>query len=278
MDKKTIVITGASDGIGAAAARKLRAMGHDVVIVGRSEEKTKRIAEELGAPFHLADYGRLSDVVRLADELKKYGRIDVLANNAGGAQGDRTVTEDGFERTFQINVLGGFLLTRLLFDTLAESRATVVQTSSIASNLFGADFDAEDLQNEKAYAPFKAYGYAKLEDALLTREFDRRYRDKGINAVAFEPGVVRTNFASESKGFIKFCYHSPLKYFFTITPKRSAERLVWLATARAGEDFSLGETYTKKKIMKFKFKDEGGKAAAKLFDECIKMTDGYVGK
>ena len=273
---KTIVITGGSDGIGLHAAKELKKMGHNVVIVGRNPSKTKKAAEELGCPYHTVDYTRLDDVVRLADELNKYERIDVLANNAGGIQKDRELTEDGFERTFQINVLGGFLLTRLLLDKLIESKATVIQTSSIAANLFGADFDVNDLQNEKDYSKNSAYGYGKLEDILFTRELDKRCGKDGISAVAFEPGVVRTNFASESKGFMKFAYHSPLKYLFTISPKRSAKRLVWLATGTPGVDFVKGEVYSKKKIMKLKYKDEDGKDAEILFDECLKMTDKYV--
>lgn len=276
MNKKTIVITGASDGIGKAAARKLCTLGHNVVIVGRSREKTEKVANKLGAPFHIADYASLSDVVRLAGELRKYERIDVLCNNAGGAMGERSETADGIERTFQVNVLAGFLLTRLLTDKLCESRATVIQTSSIAANLFGSDFDGVDFQNEQNYAPFKAYGYAKLEDIMFTRELDRRFYEKGIRAVAFEPGVVRTNFASESKGFIKFCYHSPLKYLFTVSPERSADRLVRLATGISDKDFICGEVYGKRKPMKLKFRDENGQIAKRLWDYCETLTDKNV--
>ena len=252
MEPKTIVITGASDGIGAAAARQLKEMGHQVVIVGRSPEKTARVAKELDAPYHIADYSRLSDVVRLAEELRQYPKIDVLANNAGGAQNQRTLTEDGFERTFQINLLAGFLLTHLLLEKLCESHATVVQTSSIAANLFGSGFNVNDLQSEQKYKAFEAYGAAKLEDILFTRELQRRYGKKGICAVAFEPGVVRTNFASESTPFVKFMYHSPFKYLFTISPQRSANRLTFLAAGRPGVDFLPGEVYSGKKLMKLK--------------------------
>ena len=272
---KNIVITGASDGIGKAAAKKLHDSGHNVIIVGRSKEKTQKVAEELGAPYHIADYSTLSDVVRLAEELKSYERIDVLCNNAGGVMAERQETADGIEKTFQVNVLGGFLLTRLLIDKLAENRATVIQTSSIAANLFGADFDGEDFQNEKDYSAFKAYGYAKLEDALFTRELNRRYGVQGISAVAFEPGVVRTNFAAESKGFVKFCYHSPLKYLFTITPNKSVERLVRLATGVPNKDFITGEVYSKNKPMVLKFQDENGEVAKRLWEFCEKLTDKY---
>ena len=278
MTAKTIVITGASDGIGAAAARQLKDMGHRVVIVGRSKEKTERVSAELGAPFHLVDYTRLADVVRLAGELRQYERIDVLANNAGGAQNERRMTEDGFERTFQINLLGGFLLTRLLLDKLCESRATVIQTSSIAANLFSGGFDVNDLQNERDYSPFGAYGNGKLEDILFTRELQRRYGESGLSAVAFEPGVVRTNFASESTKILRFCYHSPLKYLFTISPTRSAGRLVALAAGEPGRDFTPGEVYSKKKPMKLKFEDPDGAVAAKLWEACMAMTDPFAAK
>ena len=99
--RKTIVITGASDGIGAAAARTLHAHGHQVVLVGRSRSKTAAIADELHSDRYLADFARLDDVRKLAADLDAaYPRIDVLANNAGGIFGDRTKTEDGFEMTF----------------------------------------------------------------------------------------------------------------------------------------------------------------------------------
>ena len=268
METKTIVVTGASDGIGAAAARALAKDGHRVILVGRNPEKTKKIADELGAPYHLADYAKLSDVVRLAAELSQYDRIDVLANNAGGAQRERSLTGDGFERTFQINLLAQFLLTRLLLDKLAASRATVIQTASIAANLFGADFDPADPESENGYTPFRAYGRAKLGDILFTRELQRRYGDRGLSAVAFEPGVVRTNFGAESTSFVRFCYHTPLKYLFTISPEKSARRLTRLALGVPAVDFAPGEVYSFKKPLKLKFSDPDGSAAAALWSAC----------
>ena len=273
--RKTIVVTGGSDGIGAAAARALVKAGHHVILVGRNPEKTARVAGELGVPYHLSDYARLSDVVRLAGELNAYDRIDVLANNAGGAQKERKLTEDGFERTFQINLLAPFLLTNLLLDKLAASHATVIQTASIAANLFGADFDPADPENEKLYTPFRAYGRAKLCDILFTRELQRRYGDSGITAVAFEPGVVRTNFGSESTAFVNFCYHTPLKYLFTISPKKSARRLTRLALGTPGADFAPGEVYSYKKPLRLKFRDPDGSAAAALWSACATRLSAF---
>jgi len=275
MENKTIVITGASDGIGKAAAKELKSLGNNVIIVGRSKEKTESVAKELDCPYYLVDYADLDQVVKLANELRKLDRIDVLANNAGGVQNERQITKDGFEKTFQINHLGSFLLTYLLLDKLCECNATVIQTSSIAANMFSA-FDIDDLNNEKDYTPFKAYGNGKLENILFIRELDRRYKSKGINAVAFEPGVVRTNFGAGSIKFVEFAYHSFLKYFFTISPEKSTKRLIWLSIAKPDKDFKTGSTYTKKKIMDIKFKDQDGKVAEELWNKSLKMIEKYI--
>ena len=134
---RTIVITGGSDGIGAASARQLHEAGEQVVLVGRNPEKTARVARELGAPSFVADYSELSQVRDLAASLlEQYPRIDVLANNAGGIFGERKVTGDGNELTFQVNHLGGFLLTNLLLERLIESEGSVIQTSSLAARRF----------------------------------------------------------------------------------------------------------------------------------------------
>ncbi|MDO5739302.1 MAG: SDR family NAD(P)-dependent oxidoreductase [Ornithinimicrobium sp.] len=248
MESRTIVITGASDGIGAAAARILKADGAEVVLVGRSPDKTGRLAQELDVPFHLADYTDLDQVRRLAADLDAtYSRIDVLANNAGAIMGERTVTTDGFEKTFQVNHLAGFLLTHLLMPKLVASNAAVIQTASRAAKVFSA-FDINDLQNEKNYAPQSAYGNAKLANILFTRELHRRFVDQGISAAAFHPGVVASNFASDTTHFMRFAYHTPvLKNLFTISSDKGAAPLVWLATGAPGSDWKRGEYYEKKK-------------------------------
>jgi hypothetical protein len=127
MTSRTIVITGASDGIGAAAARRLSRNGDKVVVVGRSQSKTIAVAEELGADYFVADFADLSQVRALAEKIRcEYPRIDVLANNAGGLVSKPQVSADGLEKTYQVNYLAPFLLTTELLDVLVESRATVL--------------------------------------------------------------------------------------------------------------------------------------------------------
>ncbi|PYI39903.1 short-chain dehydrogenase [Arthrobacter psychrolactophilus] len=245
---KTIVITGASDGIGAAAALLLSQKGERVVIVGRDPQRTAAVAKEVGAPYFLADFADLSQVRTLAEQLlKQFPEINVLANNAGGIMGNRTLTVDGYEKTFQVNHLAPFLLTSLLLPALEAGKATVIQTSSKAASLF-ARFNIDDLQNENDYTPQKAYGNGKLANILFTRELHHRFADKGIAAVAFHPGIVGTSFASDTTNLMRYIYHSPLKHLFTIRPEKAAQDLVWLAEGTPAVTFTPGEYYESKKL------------------------------
>lgn len=248
MARKTIVITGASDGIGAAAARKLAADGHEVVIVGRNPEKTAAVASELGLTHHIADFADLSQVRALAATLlEAHPAIHVLANNAGGIMGHREMTVDGFEKTHQVNHLAPFVLTMELMPALEAGRATVIQTSSAAALRF-AKFDVDDLQGEQGYAPQTAYGNAKLANILFTEELQRRYGDRGIAAVSFHPGLVATGFATGTTHYMRWLYQTPLKRLFTISADEGAGQLVWLSNGEPGVDFEPGRYYESYKV------------------------------
>jgi NAD(P)-dependent dehydrogenase (short-subunit alcohol dehydrogenase family) len=273
---KTIIITGGSDGIGGAAAEELTKLGHRVIIVGRSPEKTKAVADQLGLTYYLADYTKLSDVVSLANELRKIDHIDVLANNAGGIMGERAITGDGFEKTFQVNYLAGFLLTHLLLDKLIADKTAVINTSSIAANMFGAQFDINDLNNANNYDSQKAYGNGKLADILFTRELHRRFHEVGLTSVAFHPGVVRTSFANDTNSWMRFLYHTPLKYLATISPAASAHRLTALAAGTPDQDWQSGAVYDKNKFLPVKFQDPQGNVAKTLWETSEKLLADYL--
>jgi NAD(P)-dependent dehydrogenase (short-subunit alcohol dehydrogenase family) len=230
MQGKTVVITGASAGLGAAAARQLAERGATVVPVGRSPQKTAAVARELGVEPLVADFARLDDVRRLADALlERCERIDVLANNAGGIFPRRVETVDGHELTFQVNHLAPFLLTVLLHPRLAATPgARVLMTSSIGNNLGHVKLDDLD-RRRTPYLSLRVYGTAKLENILMAREIGRRWAGDGIAATAFHPGNVATEFGRDSfsSGLI---YRSPLRRVFLITPEEGAAALVGLAT------------------------------------------------
>lgn len=244
MDQKTIIITGASSGIGEAAARTLAQTGDRIVIIGRSPKRTQAVAEDIGAEHFVADFSSLDQVHELAITLKKsYPRIDLLANNAGSIMGRRELTQDGYESTFQVNHLAPYLLTRTLENVLLASKAKVISTSSVAHRLFG-QLDLNDLSSTKKYSSNLAYGNAKLANILFTKELHRRFNTEGLNAAAFHPGGVATNFSAGSKSYLRFLYGSGLRTYM-LTPAQGAQTLVWFALGEPGIDWFSGGYYAR---------------------------------
>lgn len=272
MKDRTIVITGASDGIGRAAAADLKSRGANVVITGRSKEKTKSVADELSVPYYIADYSRLSEVRQLGSVLKKdFSTIDVLANNAGGIMGsERILTEDGYDRAIQVNHLAGFLLTNILMDTLCASKASVINTSSAAQQ-FSGETDVRDMKLEKGYSRMGSYGKSKLMNVLFTRELHRRFNSEGISAAAFHPGVVRTNFGEEFGGSTKLLYSGPIKYVLK-SPEKGADTLIWLATTLPGKEWTSGEYYSNRHVKRPSKQAENPENARILWDTSLKVT------
>lgn len=245
MSAKTIILTGASDGIGAAAARQLADSPHRLLLVGRSVEKTRAVAEETGSEWFTADFARLDDVrtlaARIADAVGDTG-IDVLANNAGGIFGDRTPTVDGFEKTMQVNHLAPFLLTNLLLPALLRAGGAVINTSSVAHRLFG-HIDVDDLDNARRFSPNKAYGDAKLANVLFAESLHERFHAQGLSAVAFHPGTVQTNFASDSSSIMRLVYRTPLRRLLLIGPDKGGATLRWFIEGTPGETWISGAYY-----------------------------------
>ena len=239
---RTVIITGASDGIGAAAARSLAGSDTRLVLVGRAPIKTRVVAEELGVECHVVDYSRLDEVRSLAANLlDSLDRIDVLANNAGGIFDGPTLTVDGFEKTFQVNHLAQFLLTNLLIERLLASRATVVNTSSIAARMF-ARLNLDDLNGVSAFNPLKAYGNAKLGNILFTKGLHERFHTQGLSTVAFHPGNIATNFAANTRHSLHLMYHTVAKRFL-VPVATGGERLAHFINGRPGETWASGEYY-----------------------------------
>jgi NAD(P)-dependent dehydrogenase (short-subunit alcohol dehydrogenase family) len=271
MTGRTIVITGASDGIGAAAARRLCQSGENVVVVGRSESKAAAVAAELDAAYFVADFSDLSQVRALADKIRsEYPRIDVLANNAGGMFTKVHDTADGHEITFQVNYLAPFLLTTQLMDVLVDSRATVINTTSNSQKLLSRGA-VHDLENTAEHRPSTAYALTKLAIILFTRELHRRYHASGLSAATFHPGYVDSNFgeASGSRILHFMKHHMPITARFTATPDEGADQLVWLASSTPGVDWTPGEFYSKGKIAKANRAAYNSALARELWDRTL---------
>lgn len=229
---RTIVVTGASSGVGLAAAEQFAAQGDDVVVVGRSPDRladaVARVRAAGGrepAQFR-ADFERLDDVRKLAaDLLDAFERIDVLANNAGGIVADYRRTADGYEATIQGNHLGPFLLANLLRDRLRGGR--IVTTASDAHRRGGVDPD-DFVSAPERFSRWRAYGASKAANVLFAAEAARRWPD--IVSVSFHPGVVRSNFGVGRATRLFFRWAPGL-----VPPEKAGELLVWLATVPAAE-------------------------------------------
>lgn len=241
-DSRVAVVTGASSGIGKAAAKALAARGWHVIAHGRDPGRTAEAEAEIrGAAAQggrvsmiRGDLALLSDTARLAEEIHRLSaKVHALLNNAGGVCSELTMTPEGNEATFAGNHLGHFLLTQRLMPLLraaasAREPGTVrVLAVSSSGHEYCPGIDWNDLQQTRQWESMKSYCLAKLCNVLFTRELAKRVQEDGIVANAMHPGVVASNFASHTSSQVQ----SYLATLPSVSPEAGADTLIWLATA-----------------------------------------------
>ncbi len=238
MDEKVVVITGANSGIGKETAVALAAMGATTVMACRNPDRAAAAAAEVrerAASDAVAvisiDLADLESVRRAAATIEdRWGRVDVLVNNAGGIWTKRHTTVQGFEQTFAVNHLGHFYLTRLLGERLmASAPARVVNLSSAAHHLARGGLRWGDLQHERHYFGLRVYAESKLANILFTRELARRLDPARVTANAVHPGPVRSGFGmdGDTRGLLGL--GNRLVRPFEVTPQQGADTVVFLA-------------------------------------------------
>ena len=280
MIKKNVIITGASDGIGAAAARELNQAEYNLYLVGRNKAKTAKVANEVDAPYFTADFSQLDQVRHLAELLQRTlgdQKIDILVNNAGGLFGTHALTNDGFERTIQVDYLAPFLLTQLLMPNFNPDQAVVINTSSIAHQLFG-HINLNDLNNShKKYKGTKAYGDAKLANILFANELDRRFHKNGLSAVSFHPGMIRTNFANDKKSWMYRIYHTMLNKVVMQSAQEGGDTLRFFIEGTPGKTWESGAYYNKRaKAKKVSPQVNDLTLQQQLWDKTQKLLQDYL--
>jgi NAD(P)-dependent dehydrogenase (short-subunit alcohol dehydrogenase family) len=251
VDGKRVVITGATNGIGLAAAEALAARGARLTLVARSEAKANALAERIEAAggkdvdIVIADLASQADVRRAAAEiLARRSVLDVLVNNAGVYLTARQLTADGIEMTWAVNHLAPFLLTNLLLERLTENvHARIVITASDAH--VGAHVPFDDMDGTAAYAKrsmagpgFIRYGETKLANVLFTAELARRLEGTGVTANCFHPGLVATGITRDLGGVARITMRVMDR--FSRRPSQGAETLVWLVDSPEVENVSGG--------------------------------------
>lgn len=235
MDGKVVLITGGTSGIGKATATALAAMGARVVLTGRNEERGERAVEEIQresgseVSLMLADLAVQADVRRLAEEFQeRHDRIDVLVNNAGVVQSERTETTDGIEATLAVNHLAPFLLTNLLLDLLKRSASSRIITLASEAERW-AKMDLDDLQSRRKYKGMQVYGMTKLANIMFTFELAEILRGTGVTANCVHPGAVNTNFATNNWGVMTLLFRA-FKPFMR-SPEQGADTVIYLASS-----------------------------------------------
>lgn len=256
LEKKIVVVTGASSGIGFAAALALAGQGAFVIGAGRSaarcEEARQRILKEHPAAaieFELADLSSQRQVRALAASIRSrvassgQAKIDALVNNAAAVTGWYTATEDGYEMQFAVNHLAPFLLTHELLALLQAAPAARVITVSSGSHR-SARIHWRDVMLRRIYNPLLAYKQSKLANVLFSMEFNRRYgQDAGLRAYAADPGLVNTHIGlKNTHPLVRWIWN--LRRTGGATPTEGAETVVFLATCPSIE--GSPEVYWKK--------------------------------
>ncbi len=276
MQGKTVVITGATSGIGKVAAEKLAGMGARIVLVARDRSRgeaelarLRELAPGVAHAAHYADLSRLAEMKRVGAEIAAAEpRIDVLINNAGALFSHRALTEDGLERTFALNHMSYFVLTECLRDRLlASAPARVVNTSSDAHRR--ARLDLADLQSERNYFGFGVYGRSKLCNILFTRELARRLAGSGVTANSLHPGFVATRFGDQSGGAFPFLVR--MAKVLAISPEQGAKTLEYLASSDDVTTVS-GEYFYKCRITTPTRAAQDDDAAGRLWQESERLA------
>jgi NAD(P)-dependent dehydrogenase (short-subunit alcohol dehydrogenase family) len=234
---KTIVITGATNGIGFCAAQTLANLGHRVILHGRNEAKgSAALARIRGqnpaaqVEFFCADFASLDQVRGLAERMNQLPQLHMLINNAGAMFAKRRETQDGYEATFAVNHLAPFLLTQLLLDKLiAAGGARIINVASNAHKRAGP-LDFTDLMSKRSYVPFKVYCHSKLANVLFTHELAKRLAGTAVSANCLHPGVVRTGFFANATPLMRAVLWL-VGDLLLISPEAGAKTILHLATA-----------------------------------------------
>lgn len=278
---KICVVTGGTSGIGLATAEKLAALGARLILVGRDRDKGEaararlmRLSPACAVEIVYGDLSRLADMRQVAQDLLAAApRIDVLVNNAGAIFNRREETLDGFERSFALNHMGYFVLTRHLEARLAQSAPSRIVSVSSAAH-WGAVLDFSDLQMAHGFDGWTAYRKSKLCNILFTRELARRLAGTGVTANCLHPGFVASGFGDNNAGFFRMGIALG-KRLIAISLDRGAETSAYLAASPEVATTS-GLYFAKCRASSPSAAAQDDAAARRLWDESIRLAAGFL--
>ncbi len=271
LENATAFVTGATSGFGRAIAERFVRDGARVVVTGRRAERLAKLARDLGdraLPVVLDVRDRKAIESAVAALPADFSSIDVLVNNAGLVAGGRRLTEDGLERTIAVNHLAPFLLTNLLLDRLRQSApARVITTSSDAHR--SGHMELDDLNGERHWSTWSAYGNSKLANVLFTRALAKRLRGSGVVANCLHPGVIRTGLGRGARLPVRIGWRVAAIFF--AGPRKGASTIVHLADSEEGGRVS-GQYFVDSRPATPSLEAQDDELAERLWDVSRRLT------
>ena len=276
LENKVCLITGATNGIGEEAAKELNKMGAEIVFVARNEGKGEQLKAELKEAtgkeptMILANLSSQAEVKSAAEKFLSMEKpLDILLNNAGIMNRERSITEDGLEEVFSVNHLAYFTFTLMLIDKLKSTEGSRVVNVASGAHQFVKEMNFGDLQSEKVYKPMQVYGQSKLANILFTKSLANKLMDHGVTVNCLHPGFVSTGIGSNNKGIWNILMS--LARPFARNTDKGAETSVYLCSSPEVKDIS-GEYFVDCKIEKVSDAAKSSDQADKLWKISSELT------
>ena len=276
LENKVCLITGATNGIGEEAAKELNKMGAEIVFVARNEEKGEQLKAELKeatgkeSTMILANLSSQAEVKSAAEKFLSMEKpLNILLNNAGIMNRERSITEDGLEEVFSVNHLAYFTFTLMLIDKLKSTEGSRVVNVASGAHQFVKEMNFGDLQSEKVFKPMQVYGQSKLANILFTKSLANKLADHGVTVNCLHPGFVSTGIGSNNKGIWNILMS--LARPFARKTDKGAETSVYLCSSPEVKDIS-GEYFVDCKIEKVSDAAKSSDQADKLWEISSELT------
>ena len=276
LENKVCLITGATNGIGEESAKALNNMGAEIVFVARNEEKGNFFKQQLkndsgrDATMIIANLSSQAEVKRAANEFLALEKpLDILLNNAGIMNRQRTETVDGLEEVFSVNHLAYFTLSLMLLDKLKQTENSRVINVASGAHQFVKDMNFDDLQSEKTFKPLQVYGQSKLANILFTKSLSEKLLNSGVTVNCLHPGFVSTGIGSNNKGIWNLLMF--LAKPFAKKSNKGAETSIYLCSSPAVKNIS-GEYFVDCTVEKVSEAANDPKQAEKLWDISVELA------
>ena len=276
LENKVCLITGATNGIGQESAKALNKMGAEIVFIARSEEKGNLLKQQLkndsgrDSTMIVANLSSQAEVKRAANEFLALEKpLDILLNNAGIMNRQRTETVDGLEEVFSVNHLAYFTLSLMLLDKLKQTENSRVINVASGAHQFVKDMNFDDLQSEKTFKPLQVYGQSKLANILFTKSLSEKLLNSGVTVNCLHPGFVSTGIGSNNKGIWNLLMF--LAKPFAKKSNKGAETSIYLCASPAVKNIS-GEYFVDCSVEKVSEAANDPKQAEKLWDISFELA------